>query len=569
MTTTEQRIAFLKKIHLFRSLSDNDLNALAEMMTDRQVTNGEVILNQGAPGEAIFLIYSGTFRVYQTGRRGQEKNLAHLTTQDFFGEEEFFSRQPCVASVAALTNGHLLVLEYGKLKDFLKRSPGLKTNFHVVISSHRLWRKVHFKWVRPDEVVYFLARKHPVVLWRSLVLPILSFVAPALLFGWGLLTAAIWPFAVAIVLILGIIGWIIWEVVDWENDYYMVTNQRVVWVEKVVGLFDSRHEAPLHTILSVETAIDPIGGAFDYGTVIVRTFVGKIPFEYISHPTLAARAVEEYWGRAKDRILSEEKDALKNAIRKRLGLPMPQPPPPVVPPAPPPAKKPSALRLAVAQLFSVRLEEGDKIIYRKHPFVLLRKVWVPTLMASLLLGGWVVRVFSLLIYPSPETPLIAIQEGRLVIDTLVLSLPILCLPFLMWWGYQYWDWKDDVFMVTSDQIIDVDKKPFVTEQRRSAPLENILSTEFQRVGLAGNLLNFGTVYISVGGSTMEFQDVVDPATVQSDIDRRRMARAAAKTATQVAQERERIAEWFAIYHLSADQFREEQKKRDQPTSGSS
>jgi hypothetical protein len=153
------------------------------------------------------------------------------------------------------------------------------------------------------------------------------------------------------------------------------------------------------------------------------------------------------------------------------------------------------------------------------------------------------------------------QEGvGLVVDSLVLALPIISIPFLLWWIYQYLDWTNDIFRVTPDQIIDIDKKPFGTEERRAAPLENILSTEYQRIGLLGNIFNFGTVYISVGGSILEFQDVFDPATVQSDIDRRRMARVTAKNAAAAAAERERMAEWIATYHLSSAEFTQEQEK---------
>lgn len=86
-------------------------------------------------------------------------------------------------------------------------------------------------------------------------------------------------------------------VVDWSNDYYIVTSQRVIWMEKVVGIFDSRMEAPLGTILSVGVETDAVGRILDYGNVIVRTFVGKIPFNNVHHPYHASRLVEEYWAR--------------------------------------------------------------------------------------------------------------------------------------------------------------------------------------------------------------------------------------------------------------------------------
>jgi len=91
-----------------------------------------------------------------------------------------------------------------------------------------------------------------------------------------------------------------------------------------------------------------------------------------------------------------------------------------------------------------------------------------------------------------------------------------------------------------------------------------LSTNYERKGFLGYIFNFGTVHITVGGSKLAFEDVIDPASVQSDIDRRRMARTTKKTEGSVAAERERMAEWLATYHHSAEDFRkEEEKKRTQ------
>ena len=51
-------------------------------------------------------------------------------------------------------------------------------------------------------------------------------------------------------------AWAVWNYIDWGNDYYILTNQRVVWLEKVVGIYDSRQEAPLSTVLSVGVETD-------------------------------------------------------------------------------------------------------------------------------------------------------------------------------------------------------------------------------------------------------------------------------------------------------------------------
>ena len=90
-----------------------------------------------------------------------------------------------------------------------------------------------------DEVIYFLARKHSIILYQKLTWPFVALVVPLFFFyGWFYL-AHFWIVAIAAGLsLLAVILWAIWVIIDWGNDYYIVTNQRVVWLEKVVGIYD-------------------------------------------------------------------------------------------------------------------------------------------------------------------------------------------------------------------------------------------------------------------------------------------------------------------------------------------
>src|SRR3990172_13224389 len=140
-----------------------------------------------------------------------------------------------------------------------------------------------------------MARRHTIRLIQALIGPVLSLLVPTLLLLWGVVTGATTPIVLAIIASIGIAAWGVWNAIDWSNDFYLVTNQRVVWLEKVIGLYDSRQEAPLSTILSVGVETDMFGRMLDYGNVIVRTFVGRIPFHYVTHPQQAAHMIEEYW----------------------------------------------------------------------------------------------------------------------------------------------------------------------------------------------------------------------------------------------------------------------------------
>jgi hypothetical protein len=461
------------------------------------------------------------------------------------------------ATVTALLPTTVLTLSLENFQQLLKHNPKLKPNLDITIHSRTLARTLHFKWLRPDEVVYFLARKHSILLYEAMVMPALLLIFPIALAAWSLMTKAVTPVALAVFLLALDLGWAGWRALDWSNDYYVVTNERVVWLEKVVGIYDSRQEAPLSTILSVSIETDAWGRVLDYGNVVVRTFVGQIPFDHVTHPSQAARIIEEYWQRTKQGAVSMEKEAMKNAIRAKLGIPVKQEAAKPSAPAPAAKVKPTTrsifLKALGAHTLKLRYEIGDTVIYRKHWIVLVQQVWQPAVFMLLLLIFWISHIVSVVF--DPARAIFAMTADGLDVDTLFASLPMLMIPFAIWLGYQVVDWSNDIFQVTPDQIIDIDRAPFGSEERRAAQLENILGTEYKREGVISNIFNFGTVYITVGGTQLAFEDVMDPATVQSDIDRRRMARTAKTNDIKIAAERDRMAEWLAAYHRNAEEFR--------------
>ena len=118
--------------------------------------------------------------------------------------------------------------------------------------------------------------------------------------------------------------WALWRYIDWGNDYYIITNKRVVWLEKVVGFYDSRQEAMLSNLLSVNTQTGLLGRTFGFGDVVVRTFTGEILFDSVNDPLHAAAMVEEYWGRTKSEQEEVQRAVLREAVRKKITPPPPE-----------------------------------------------------------------------------------------------------------------------------------------------------------------------------------------------------------------------------------------------------
>lgn len=560
MPETKQRAAFLNRIHLFTGLKDEELEGIARHMEEKHIPADTVIFKRGDNPDGFYLIFKGKVMVtrpYEGERR--EDFLAWLVGNDYFGEEALVENRKRSATIKTVEDSVLLFLSRERFDELRKKYPRLEPNLDVAIKSRKLARATRFKWLGKNEVIYFVARRHLIRLYQVLLLPLFALALPAILFGWAYVSQATTPVVLGGILLVVILLWAVWLVLDWSNDYYIVTNQRVIWVERVIGIYDSRQEAPLGTILSVGVETDMIGRALDYGHISVRTFVGNIRFEYVDHPNQAAELIRELWERTKSKGTQAQKDAMKNAIRAKLGMTVhkkeeeEEEPIPAVPPVDKEVQKKGLLRLALGNMFKMRMEDGGTVIYHKHWIVLLKQMGRPLIFFLILLALLLSRIWNLAWDPE-RAVVVFFETGGFRPDTLVVAIPALMLPFIGWMIWEYVDWANDTFMVTPEEIVDIDRTPLGTEERRAAQIENILSTEYKRVGLLGYLFNYGTVFIVVGGTKLSFQDVLDPAGVQADINRRRMARIAKKNEETANVERERMAAWLVAYHQNRDEF---------------
>lgn len=513
-------------------------------MKEQTFAEPDTVFIQGMPADNLYLIFQG--RVEVTRQTKQRKvRLATLVKGDYFGEQGLLTGHTRNATVKAEKGTVLLLIPRDYFKQMLRKIPGMRPNFEIIVSSRKLATQLQFKWLSENEVIYFIARKHRILLAQSLAIP----AALMVLILMVLLSAAFMPdIGVTLAALAGVFflvdaGWMVWKYVDWGNDFYIVTNQRVIWLEKVIGLYDSRNEASISTILSISTESTEQGRIFDYGTVVVRTFTGQIRMEYVQSPKQASMMIEEYWLRTKDSIRSSEQEGLKQAIRTKLGYPPPAKP--AAPPVPAAKKKKAAfsgLKTWWGETFKMRMEISGNITYRKHIAILFQETWIHNLVFVILLAAPLAWYWF---FGAPPIWVLGIIGLGMVIDAML-------------WIYEYIDWSNDLYQVTADQIIHVERKPFGEESRKSAPLENILSTEYKRQGIIATLFNYGTVFITVGGTQFNFDHVADPPAVQQDIVRRQQARTQKKKEAEGAAERDRMIDWLAMYHRTVDEIQREQ-----------
>ncbi len=546
---TASNLAWIRPIHLFTGLNDRALADILARCQEQVYQAGEVIVRQDDPAEGLYFIREGAVTLHTTHPRRGEVLLAALGTRDYFDVEGALYRGRHVVTVRALRRTRVYRLPLEDLEALRKEHTSFRAILDLVALSQRRARLHLPPWLERGEAIYLYLTKHWAALLPSLMFPALLLGLALLLFATGLIVGLVFPIAMGALPFVWAVGLALWRWVDWRNDFYLVTSRRVVWVEKVVLLYESRREAPLRTILSVSTFKDFVGQTLGYGDVLIRTFTGQVTFRHVHQPDLVQVVLQDFWQREKTQQRIQERKEMIKLLRQRLGLepPTPQEEPPVALPNEPSRR--SAMARLIRSWFADRIEDGSVVTYRKHWFLLLRRTW------------WILLTFTLLFVGDIAYFVDFLKAAQHAISPrTVLVVSLMLYATLIGFGiYHLWDWQNDIYMLTADQVVDIERKPLGDEKKQAAPLESIQTLDYTREGLLGLLFNFGDVNIRAGTTTLVFRGVHAPDQVQKEIFARLEERLRIKQAAQARQERERVVEWLSVYH-EAVQVEEEEEE---------
>jgi hypothetical protein len=561
----DQITGILRKIKLFAGLDEAQLERVATFVKPVTMRQGETSLLNGKTCP-LYIITSGKIH-YHILKRGAKKESYILRPGDFFGADEVFHGKAKEISVVAEEASLLFSLTPDDLRFVLNTTPVLTRNIRRQLAWYHLLRSKPFTWLGEQETVKVICRKHPayllirelaplVVAWVGvLVIIAASQIEPTsfrLVVGWvgaaGVGSAALWA---------------AWRFFDWGNDYYVITDQRIVWLERTAGVYDSRQEAPLVAIKSEETKSSQVGRLLGFGDVITETFMGQIFFRHIGNAAEIKNLIDSERKIAIDRQMTTDISAIEGKIRQKIEPSQAE----TVPMAPSmlaqqPAFGSSAtqeVRLIPEKMsfwqsllarFQMRRESNGIITYRKHLYVLFRMTLVPAgSIVAAILATSVLYTWRL------EDKISLLQPGSIFL----LGVGVTMLAVL-WWLYRFIDWSNDIYRLTPEKIIDSERKPLGNEITKSAPLENIIGLEYDQHGFLAVVMNFGNVIINIGTENkFVFYGIHNPARAQRDIfnymyERRRM-----KQQTDTIQEQERVSNYIAAYHRQVEDLRQSKK----------
>lgn len=101
-----------------------------------------------------------------------------------------------------------------------------------------------------------------------------------------------------------------------------------------------------------------------------------------------------------------------------------------------------------------------------------------------------------------------------------LTMTLVLLVFFGWAAWEIEDYRNDVYILAPDKVIDVEKKPFGPEDRKNADLTKLQNVSFKTT-LISNLFGYGDVLLETaggGGGKFTFNHVPNPRGVTGTIN---------------------------------------------------
>jgi len=521
----DQLVNRLRQAGLLAKLSPDDLRAVLGLVRVRSVLAGEVVVTAGSSDTNLYLLRKGKLLVRLPSKDNRDPVVRAAQIGELLNELAFVSGHPSEATIEAVTPAQLWYIAREDFQKLLRRRPQMRGALAYNAEEQRyVAQRKRFDTQRQGEVVLWFSRRHRWVFARRLGLPlvllILSIGSWFVAFQQPLLSTFVPAFSVASFLIALII--FLWLLLDWLNDYYVITDQRLIHRERILVLYDAQEEVPLVMVQNV-TVKRPsaLSSLLDVGDVLIETMGAQanIQFDWVSKPDNVATLILEQQARARAEKFAMDRAKLRTELRWELGI-LPRPPAPEAPkvatrktPAGWAAQQRKALLRTLRNELLPRMRlvrEDDVVVFRKHWLVLVRETLLP---ASLLL----IYIAALAIIATSTSVLRQFLFGT----SALLVVALIGFVLLLWLIWRYEDWRNDLYMISKDQVIDYKRAPFGlgSTTQRTASLSNIQNVSATTKGLLDNLFNLGDVIIRTAGveNELSFLRVWNPRGVQREV----------------------------------------------------
>ncbi len=554
-------------------MGEEEFRHLAQYCAWDFVPAGQNISTQGAMGYSFVMLLRGAAVVSSLDVDGKMRPQNVLYAGQAFGRTSLLESKRRDATVRAVSQGEgstrmpgaeILTLDRRDVRhafvdrpDLWKSGVWLYDHSKQAASPHR-----RYPWQQEGETVTWDAHQH----WLWLAGPEAGMVLALILFSvLALGLAGITPaLGIGTLILFGliIVPLALLVAVNYYRDYYVITNRRVTRRDQRLLVWDEIVDAPLEMVQDVTVDTGLLGRIFGYGTVTIRTAakVGAIRFVNVPEPEDVKNRVMQERAGVTAATRARDKEVLRKGIIESMQLSQPVPDPDesrALGQVQTPVRANRLQRLLGLKRSEQRsqplLLPGSR---RRKPDWLIRGTnWMPKNLQYVLIGppapasrpnsGQLIfrkhlvnflqragpQLVALLVLLALLTAAVFVPLAGIGISStsVYLAIGLLLVVTLLWTWYKFEDYRNDIYVLTDEKIIDIERKPLalsrVTQETNLDRLQNVTS---QQKGLWANLLDYGDVLIQTAAADrgITFSTVKHPQQVRRLIfqkmdDRRR------------------------------------------------
>jgi CRP-like cAMP-binding protein len=129
-----ERVLFLRRVPLFADLSPADLKHIAEVASEHAYPDGEVIAEQGEPGEEMHIVVAGEIRVVVGGGAEPGHEVARRGSGEYVGEMAILGEATRMASLVCTDSVRTLSLDRRSFERILRERPDVSLGVMRVLS---------------------------------------------------------------------------------------------------------------------------------------------------------------------------------------------------------------------------------------------------------------------------------------------------------------------------------------------------------------------------------------------------------------------------------------------------
>ena len=126
-------LPILREVPILKPLSPEELLTLAEQVHIDTYTENEVIFTEGEAGDSFFIIRQGEVSVSKTGVDNELYTITRLSAGTFFGEVALLTGGQRSATVTALIDSELIVVDRDTFQQILNADPSIAEELSQVL----------------------------------------------------------------------------------------------------------------------------------------------------------------------------------------------------------------------------------------------------------------------------------------------------------------------------------------------------------------------------------------------------------------------------------------------------